>query len=72
MTVTTAERAQENREYVRGLLAEKLPEFAAMLESAEQDVDQELSCQMPVALASLSRMHKGVRKPLRLDDRGSP
>jgi hypothetical protein len=43
MTVTTAEWAQENREHVRRLLREKQPEFAATLESAERQLNQELS-----------------------------
>ena len=29
-----SERARENRQFVRGLLAERQPDFAAMLESA--------------------------------------
>jgi hypothetical protein len=42
-TVTITEQAQENRDYVRRLLREKLPEFAAMLASAERQLDQDLS-----------------------------
>jgi hypothetical protein len=38
--VTSADRARENREYVRRLLRRKQPEFAARLEAAER----ELSC----------------------------
>ena len=34
------ERARENREYVRTMLAEKQPEFAALLES----IEEELAC----------------------------
>jgi hypothetical protein len=40
---TTTGQAQENRDYVRKLLREKLPEFAAMLASAERQLDQDLS-----------------------------
>jgi hypothetical protein len=41
--MTTTGQAQENREYVRRLLWERQPGFAATLESAERQVDQELS-----------------------------
>ena len=37
------QRASENREYVRRLLAEKQPGFAAVLRSAERQLDLELS-----------------------------
>jgi hypothetical protein len=36
-------RAAENREYMRRLLAEKQPAFAAALRAAERQVDRELS-----------------------------
>jgi len=37
-------RAKENQEGLRKLLSEREPVFAAMLQAAEQQVDQELSC----------------------------
>jgi hypothetical protein len=45
--------ARENRRYVRGLLKEKQPEFAAVLESA----DQELSC--PVCQGTVAGHRRG-------------
>jgi hypothetical protein len=65
--VTTTEQARENREYVRKLLREKLPEFAAMLASAERQLDQELSHpDAGNARESSAARHKDARRPLRL------
>jgi hypothetical protein len=46
------QRAAENREYVRRLLAEKQPAFAAAVRAAERRLDWELS------LSSLTRRHR--------------
>jgi hypothetical protein len=40
IAVTIPEQARENREYVRRLLKEKQPEFAAALELAEQELSE--------------------------------
>ena len=37
------DRARENMAYVRELLAERQPEFAALLRAAERQVDQDLA-----------------------------
>jgi hypothetical protein len=50
--VSISERAQENRAYVRRLLREKQPEFAAALESAVR----QLSCPICEAVAVASAM----------------
>ena len=52
--VASTERAKENREYVRSLLKEKQPEFAALLESLEL----ELRC--PVCGTRLLAIVSGV------------
>ena len=39
------QRARENSEYVRRLLSERQPEFLAILQSAERQLDVELSCE---------------------------
>lgn len=72
-TVTTTEQAQENRDNVRKLLREKLPEFAATLASAEQQLDQELSHSHAGSArrASVAR-HTDARRPLRLAHDESP
>ena len=49
------DRARDNRQYVRRLLREKQPEFAALLESAEA----ELACQ-PCQTADSGRV-SGLR-----------
>jgi hypothetical protein len=41
--VTAVQRARENRQYVRRLLGEREPAFAAMLRAMEWQVDQDLS-----------------------------
>jgi hypothetical protein len=51
--VIVTDPARENRRYVRGLLKEKQPEFAAMLESA----GQELSC--PVCQGAAAGHRRG-------------
>jgi hypothetical protein len=51
--VIVTDPARENRRYVRGLLKEKQPEFAAMLESA----GQELSC--PVCQGAVAGHRRG-------------
>jgi hypothetical protein len=52
-SVIVTDPARENRRYVRGLLKEKQPEFAAMLESA----GQELSC--PVCQGAAAGHRRG-------------
>lgn len=47
MSVVKAERARQNRAYVRELLRQRQPGFAVALASAEQD----LSCQGPGGFA---------------------
>jgi hypothetical protein len=72
--MTTTRQAQENSEYVRRLLREKQPGFAATLESAERQVDQELSSHPDAGSAreSSATRHKDVGRPLRLPHEGSP
>jgi hypothetical protein len=51
--VIVAEPARENRRYVRGLLKEKQPEFAAVLESIKRD----LSC--PICQGTVAGHRRG-------------
>jgi uncharacterized protein DUF5999 len=62
--MTTIGQAQENREYVRKLLRDKQPGFAAALESAERQLDQELSRQAAGSApkSSAARHKAGVRR----------
>lgn len=43
ITVAIPAQARENREYVRKLLKEKQPEFAAILALVEQDLSRDLT-----------------------------
>ena len=65
-------RAQENRKYVQRLLREKLPEFAAMLESAERQLNQELWSHLDAGGAGESQTvrRKDERGPLHLSAKG--
>jgi hypothetical protein len=65
-------QAQENRKYVQRLLTEKLPEFAAMLESAERQLNQELWSHLDAGSARESQTvrHKDERRPLHLSTKG--
>jgi hypothetical protein len=45
-------RAMDNREYVRTLLSVKQPEFLALLQSVEREIESELGCEGPEAWTS--------------------
>jgi hypothetical protein len=56
--------ARENRRYVRGLLKEKQPEFAAVLES----IKKELSC--PVCQGTVAGYRRGRHPKVLISDAG--
>ena len=62
--VIRTDPAGENRKYVRGLLKEKQPEFAALLESA----GQELSC--PVCQGAVAAHRRRHHPTVHMSDAG--